>query len=43
MSGKARGIMVVVLLAAFLTPLSGCGLKTAPKPPAPKQNSFTAR
>lgn len=38
MSGRGSAIVVAALLVALLAPLSGCGLKTAPQPPAPKES-----
>lgn len=40
MSGK--GIMAAVLLVGLIV-LYGCGLKTNPQPPAPKQKAFVSR
>lgn len=43
MSGTARAIIAATLFVSLLLPLSGCGLKTNPQPPAPKNGSFVSR
>ncbi len=43
MSRKGRVLMAAALLVTIFLPLAGCGLKTAPQPPGPKQEPFVSR